>query len=58
MENMRVDIKTYFAYFASEGNPGIDQHKSCSQSDVNYLIDETVKRCWSSIQSVHFLKYF
>lgn len=55
MENMRVDIKTYFA---SEGNPGIDQHKSCSQSDVNYLIDETVKRCWSSIQSVHFLKYF
>ena len=38
-----------------EGNPEIDQHKSCSQSDVSYFNDEAVERVWSSIQSMHFL---
>ena len=41
-----------------EGNRGIDQHKSCSQSDVNYFNDETVERVWSSIQSIHSSKVF
>lgn len=27
-----------------EGNPEIDQHKSCSQSDVSYFNDEAVER--------------
>ena len=42
-----------------EGNPEIDQHKSCSQSDVNYFNDETVERVYCLASSPFiFLKYF
>lgn len=41
-----------------EGNPEIDQHKSCSQSDVNYFNDEAVERVYCLASSPFiFLKY-